>query len=323
MKLGVFFDVRNPRRWRTPWPDLYARTLEMVCEAERLGAESAWVTEHHFFEDGYVTQPLTLLSAFAAVTDRIRLGTAVTIGAFRHPQHLAEEAVVVDLISNGRLELGIGAGYVPEEYEVFGADISKRMGLADRAATQVRDLLWDTAMYPPPVQEHIPIWLGYQGPQGARRAGLLGVGLLAPDPALTVPYKQGLVEGGHDPLIARQGGLINVVVSSDPERTVALLVPHVHHQRATYAAARTGSPPFAPAFDDPPADLAVALRMIDEPGNDLVVATPDEAIELLRRRTSGAPVEHCYLWATIANMPTEIVEEHLRLAFGEVAAAVR
>ena len=323
MKLGLFYDVRNPAQWRRPWAEVYARTLELVEESERLGADSAWVTEHHFFDDGYVTQPLTLLAAFAARTTRLRLGTGVTIANFRHPQHLAEEAALVDLLSNGRLELGIGAGYVPAEYEAFGSDLSKRMTLTDAATVTVRDLLWGGELCPPPVQERVPVWLGYQGPQGARRAGRLGVGLLAPDQALLVPYQAGLVEGGHDPSIARQGGLLNIVVASDPERTAAIIAPHLHHQRSTYAAARTERPPFVPLVDEVSAGLAASLLDVEAPGNGFVVATPEEAVRLVAQRTAGAPVEHCYFWASVAAMPDDVVEEHVRLAFTEVAPAIR
>ena len=78
-KLGVYLDLRNPPAWRRDWNQLYGFTLELCEEAERLGADSVWLSEHHGFEDGYLTQPLTFASAIAARTRRIRIGTAVVI----------------------------------------------------------------------------------------------------------------------------------------------------------------------------------------------------------------------------------------------------
>src|SRR5690606_22136564 len=114
-------------------------------------------------------------------------------------RHVAEQASFIDNLSDGRLELGIGAGYAPHEFELFERDLGRRMTLADQSVRDLRALLWNGQLVPPPQQAQMPLWLGYQGPQGARRAGRLGVGLLAPNPALLSPYRDGLIEGGHDP----------------------------------------------------------------------------------------------------------------------------
>ena len=217
MKLGLFFDLRNPEPWARPWTELYGRTLELLEGAEDMGLQSAWFTEHHLFEDGYLPQPLTFLAAVAARARRITIGTAVLLGALRPAPLVAEEVAVVDQISGGRLELGIGAGYSPREYELYDRDLSHRYGLTDAAVAEIRRLLDDGVVTPPPAQRPFPIWLGYQGPQGARRAGRLGVGLLSLDQRLLEPYREGLVEGGYDPAVARTGGMLDVIVADDPE----------------------------------------------------------------------------------------------------------
>src|SRR5699024_1194018 len=87
---------------------------------------------------------------------------------------------------------------------------------------RVRDLLWGGELLPPPVQDQVPIWLGYQGPQGARRAGRLGVGLLSTKRELRTPYRDGLVEGGHDPSLARMGGVGGLLAADGAGRGAAV-----------------------------------------------------------------------------------------------------
>src|ERR671934_2095745 len=84
----------------------YAETLELVRLAESVGFHSAWVSEHHGSSDGYLPSLLPMLSAFAAATDRIELGTGVLLTPFHDPLRLAEDAATVDILSNGRLLLG-------------------------------------------------------------------------------------------------------------------------------------------------------------------------------------------------------------------------
>ena len=126
MNVGIYLDLRNPPPWKQDPARVYAFALELCEEAERLGAHSVWLSEHHGFEDGYLPQPLTFAAAVAARTARLRIGTAVLLAPLRDPAHIAEEAAVVDLVSDGRLELGLGAGYRVPEFEQFDADPARR-----------------------------------------------------------------------------------------------------------------------------------------------------------------------------------------------------
>src|SRR5690349_7546450 len=178
MKVGVYLDLRNPPQWERPWAAHYARSLELCEEAERLGAASVWISEHHLFEDGYLPQPLTFAAAVAARTTRVRIGTAVMLAGLRPAADIAEQAAVVDLISGGRMELGLGAGYRVPEFALYGSDISRRFELLERRAAEVRALWEAGTTTPPPAQERLPIWIGGGGPRAARIAGRLGEGLL-------------------------------------------------------------------------------------------------------------------------------------------------
>ncbi len=320
VKLGLFFDLRNPEPWARPWPDVYARTLELVERAEDGGLASVWFTEHHLFADGYLPQPLTFLAAVAARTRRITLGTAVLLGALRPAPLIAEEAAVVDQLSGGRLQLGIGAGYSPREYELYGKELSRRYGLTDAAVAEVRRLLDDGIVTPPPAQRPFPIWLGYQGPQGARRAGRLGVGLLSLDRSLLEPYREGLAEGGHDPASARTGGMLDVVVADDPEAALERILPHHLHQANTYAECAVAGTGVAPRVLTAEKVLSRRTGPGSVPG--LRVLTADEAADAIREATDGTPAEHVYLWASVAGMPGDLVDRHLELLCTEVAPAL-
>lgn len=318
MKLGLYFDLRNPAPWARPWPEVYGRALDLVVEAERLGAASVWFSEHHLFTDGYLPQPLTFAAAAAARTSRVRIGTAVLVAALRPAALVAEEAAVIDQLSGGRLELGIGAGYSVPEYELYNADITKRYGLTDAAVAEIRRLLDDGIATPPAAQNPFPLWLGYQGPQGAKRAGRLGVGLLSLDRSLLAPYRQGLIEGGHNPAIARTGGMLDIIVADDPEEAFERILPHYAHQLNSYRAAAV-----AGSGRDAPKEITVeklrggAAQKGQIPG--LRVLTPTDAVTAIREATEGSPVEHVYFWASVAGMPDDLVERHVDLTCTQVA----
>ena len=322
MKVGLYLDLRNPEPWARPWPEVYGGALDLVVEAERLGADMVWLSEHHLFDDGYLPQPLTMAAAIAARTSHIGIGTAVLLAALRPAILVAEEAAIVDQLSGGRLTLGIGAGYSIPEYEAYDTDISRRYGLTDAAVSEIRRLLDDGVTTPPAAQRPFPIWLGYQGPQGARRAGRLGVGLLSLHRELLEPYRDGLVEGGHDPAGACTGGVLDIVLADDPESAFERILPHYAHQLNSYRqAAVAGSGRPAPRIITADKLRGGAEHRHGIPG--LRVMTPPEAITAIGDATAGAPVQHVYLWASIAGMPDELVQRHIELLCTEVAPALR
>jgi alkanesulfonate monooxygenase SsuD/methylene tetrahydromethanopterin reductase-like flavin-dependent oxidoreductase (luciferase family) len=325
LKVGLFFDLRNPPGWRRPWAEHYRRTLDRIVEVDRLGGDAVWLTEHHGWEDGYLSQPLAFAAAIAARTERIRIGAGITLAPLRHPAHIAEEAALVDVISDGRLELGLGAGWSRPEFDLFGVDFQSRFSLTDAAVTAIRQLVADRLVTPPPVQDPLPLWLGYQSPKGAYRAGAMSVGLLSLDPALREPYHQGLREGGHDAAAARMGGLVNIVLADDPEAARERILPYYAYQFNSYRRARRSS-----SGEDPGPDLEITeLRTIEAgsgrwpSGPGLSVYTPEDAAAAIGERVDGLPVEHVYMWASIAGMPDDLVDRHVELVCTRLRALLQ
>lgn len=310
MRLGIYFDLRNPEQWRRPWPEHYERCLAFCARAEELGLDSIWLSEHHMFADGYLPQPLTFAAAVAARTRRVRIGTAVLLAPLRSPVEIAEQAAIVDILSGGRLELGLGAGYRIPEFELFGKPFDRRYAETDQTVRDLRRIWAEGRVTPPPVQVPPPLWLGYQGPLGARRAGRLGAGLLSMSRDLTRPYIEGVVEGGHDPSMARIGGAVSGLLSADPEAAWPRVREHVAYQSNSYAAYGVeGTDLPAPTPVDPEA-LRVAVRgRIPR----FFVATPEEMVPLLREFVRGRPVTDMFFWASVAAWPDDVVDEQLRM----------
>jgi alkanesulfonate monooxygenase SsuD/methylene tetrahydromethanopterin reductase-like flavin-dependent oxidoreductase (luciferase family) len=316
VNVGLYFDLRNPPEWRQDWHRLYRFTLEQCEEAERLGAHSIWVTEHHGFEDGYLPQPLAFAAAIAARTERIRIGTAIVIAPLHHPVHLAEQAAVVDILSGGRLDLGLGAGYRDAEYALFGADPARKGGATFDTARAIRGLWAEGSVTPPPVQERLPIWIGARSERNARRTGLLGEGLLRVAPELVGAYRAGLAEGGHDPAAARMAGPVNCFLSEDPERDWPRVAPHVGYQWTSYARYRDGVT-HEEARVDPDEWRARGIEQGTTSG--FLFDTPEEAARRIRAFGGDAPVETIFVWGSVAGMDEALVRENVGLVCTRLA----
>lgn len=120
MRLGIFSVVDHyPNHIERSIEQFYAELLEQGRQADRLGFESFWIAEHHFHEYGVVPRPALVLAALASCTTRIRLGAAVVVLPFDSPLRVAEDFAMVDILSGGRLVLGVGSGYLQHEFEGF------------------------------------------------------------------------------------------------------------------------------------------------------------------------------------------------------------
>jgi alkanesulfonate monooxygenase SsuD/methylene tetrahydromethanopterin reductase-like flavin-dependent oxidoreductase (luciferase family) len=322
VRLGLYLDMRNPPRWRRPWADHYARWLELVEEADRLGVDSVWLSEHHFFEDGYLSQPLAFAAAIAARTRRARIGTAVMLPALKQAAALAEEAALVDVLSNGRLDLGVGAGYRAPEFEAFAADITQRYDLVEARVREVRELWAHGRVVPGPVQEPVPWWGGFFGPRGVRLAGRLGMGLLAAIPELVPAYLAGLEEGGHPASAARYAQPWNIVLADDPDAAWPRIREHLAYawdSYGRYLVEGTAQPP-PPPVD--PEQMRSEGSGMGERGAFFMVLTPTDAAEFLRGVVTRIPLEETFFWSSIAGMPEDLEARHVQLLCTELRPLV-
>jgi alkanesulfonate monooxygenase SsuD/methylene tetrahydromethanopterin reductase-like flavin-dependent oxidoreductase (luciferase family) len=135
MEFGILF-TSHPDHAREPYPhrDVHARVTAEIQAADALGYDTAWVAEHHFSNQyGIMPDVFTYLGYLAAKTARIRLGTAVVTVPLYEPVRVVENLAFVDVLSGGRIILGLGSGYRPYEFEGFGRDFEARHDTQEEA----------------------------------------------------------------------------------------------------------------------------------------------------------------------------------------------
>ena len=160
--------------------------IEQIVYAEQLGFDTVWLPEHHFSPgDGYNPAPLTFAAAIAARTKKIKIGTWLLLLPLHHALEVAEQAAIIDIISDGRLILGLGLGYRKEEYEAFGVSRKHRASRMEEGLEVIRKALGteqfsfsgrhydlkDASVYPKPVQQPgPPIWVAGNSKAAMKRA---------------------------------------------------------------------------------------------------------------------------------------------------------
>jgi alkanesulfonate monooxygenase SsuD/methylene tetrahydromethanopterin reductase-like flavin-dependent oxidoreductase (luciferase family) len=185
---GILHDFRQPLPHRESLTTYYADCLEEIVEAEHLGFDTVWMPEHHLAADGMLPSPLVMAAAIAARTKRIRIGTSILVLPLHHPVRVAEDAAVVDLISGGRLVLGIGQGYAADEFAAFGVERRHRAQLLDEGVAVLRQAWsgsvdfqgeqYDGLQVTPKPERPIPLFIGGVTKAGLGRAARLGDGVI-------------------------------------------------------------------------------------------------------------------------------------------------
>jgi probable F420-dependent oxidoreductase len=308
MGLGFGLLSAQLRPGETDWTRAYDETVRLAMDAERLGFTSAWTTEHHFVDDGYMPSLLVVGAALAQATSRIELGTGVVLAPMHHPLRLAEDAATVQLLSHGRLVLGLGLGWSEIEYAGLGAD-ARRRGRAMDEILQILPRAWSgepfthtgdvydlpTLGVRPTPPSRIPVVVGGGAEPAIRRAARLADGIFANAPAEKfVEQVRWVLDEcgriGRDPATFRF--IHYSVLLPGPSREAAL----ARYREALWAmqwkysdmeasATRSLPPPSAPAFDRPDEDLAKGRATYAGRADDLVDALLD-----IRGR-AGVPVE--------------------------------
>jgi alkanesulfonate monooxygenase SsuD/methylene tetrahydromethanopterin reductase-like flavin-dependent oxidoreductase (luciferase family) len=284
------FDMRSPS-WAGPAADLYGAAIDMCAWAETRGAMIAVLSEHHGAEDGHLPAPLTLASAIAARTSQLAILLAAVPIPLWDLVRLAEEMVVVDLISRGRVSYVLGLGHRSEEYDHFGADMSTRGRAADEMLAALGPLLrGEPTEYRGRRVRVTPWCASSDGPflmiaggsrAAARRAAAHGLGFVSQtdSPGLRKYYEEQCRAHGHEPGIFQfpvPGAPTTVFVADDVEAAWDELGPHLLHDAVTAASYRPHDDSVASITR---ADSVAELRAADGPYR---IFTTGEAAEYVR-----------------------------------------
>ena len=241
-------DMRRAPGSPTNRQDLYKSALEMCAYADKNGCSNVIISEHHGSADGYLPSALTMAAAIAAVTDRTRLSISALVLPLLEPVHTAEETLVVDQISGGRVDVIVGLGYVRSELAMFGLEDHSRVALLEeklpiylRALTGEPFAVGDKtiAVTPGPVQRPRPqVLLAATVPAAARRAARLadGVHCIVPREQLAPHYLAERERLGLDRgmIVGGDASSASLFVSDDPERTWSVLAPYLLHEVNSY-----------------------------------------------------------------------------------------
>jgi alkanesulfonate monooxygenase SsuD/methylene tetrahydromethanopterin reductase-like flavin-dependent oxidoreductase (luciferase family) len=296
MKFSYLISFRNPSELsKLASADFYAAMFEQIEFLDRAGFETIWTTEHHFVDDGYLSSVMPMMAAIAARTRRIKVGSFVLLAPFYHPLRLAEDAALIDVISNGRLRLGIGVGYRHEEFEIFQIPRNERLGRT-LEAIEIMRRAWtgdrfdfegkhfsfrNARVLPKPVSPKGPelLW-GGMNPASIKRCARLDFGFACNLGAAEIKqFHEALRELGKDPASYNVVNSTAVYVAESEDQAWNEIAPGLLYQMELYGkwlgegGIETSS--FRPEPD--------ALR------KSAILGPPKQVIEQLRHFLAGHP----------------------------------
>lgn len=308
MGLGFGLLSAQLRPGEKDWTRAYDETIRLAVEAERLGFDSVWTTEHHFVDDGYMPSLAVTSAAIAASTAEIEIGTGVLLAPLHHPLRIAEDAATVSLLSGGRFVLGLGLGWSDVEYEALGVDKTKR-GAAMEEVLQILPQAFsgkpfqhsgDVYDFPevgvrPTPSSKVPVLIGGGAEAAIRRAARLADGIFANVPREALLQQVKWIEDecekiGRDPSELRIVHYSVILPGESEEAAMDHYLEHVWQMYWKYSdmeasATRSGPPTAAPPFDQSKRDSLY--------GRSTVAGTSEQIVDSLNeiREAAGRPVE--------------------------------
>ena len=338
LKVGVgLFTGQIPAGSPRTFHQEYRDYLELVRKVEEVGLDSAWVSEHHFAADGYLPSLTEMLAAFAAVTERIELGTGVVLAPFHDPIRLAENFAVVDQISGGRVISGFGIGWRDEEFREFNIPVRTRVRRLEEIVEILR-LAWneerfsysgkyyrydDVAVIPKPARMP-PIFIGGFVDDAIRRAGRIGDGYLSsraqPErvaQAFAMAAEERKKAGRDGPPLV--GVLQNAFVTENPDRDWPMVRDGIGHQLGVYTGWREGTDLPGKPLEVKPPDEEVIRK-------STAYGTPDQVVDFLQpviEALGGYPEGHLILRLHYPGMDAEPAARAIELLGKEVAPRLK
>lgn len=326
---GLWYDFRQKVPFSQDYESFYRECLDEIVEGEALGFSDVWLSEHHFVDDGYLASPLTVAAGIAGRTTRIGIGTNILLLPMHNPLRVAEDAAAVDLVSGGRFTLGVAAGYIPHEFEAFGASMKNRPSLMEEGIEILRRALeegrtghegkrWSFRDLPfePRPKRGVPIYVGAVNEPAIDRAARLGDGFLTGpgDPAwLRDTYRQSLASHGRNPDDYPFNVSTAVFVHEDSDYAKRIQTEHLAYRESRYAEWAT------PLGQEPPKPM----RPGDFNPDEQAAGTPDEVAEKLIELHGRAPYDHLCFWGRPPTATHEEALSSMRLFAREVAPRVR
>lgn len=314
----------------------FQEALAEAVHGEELGFDSVWLEEHHSIRNHYWPSPLLALAGIATRTSRLLLGTDIVVLPFYHPVRAAEDAAMLDVMSNGRAIFGAAIGYRPPEFELYGVSLDDRGARYAEMLKLIRALWTQDSVdfagrfytikgtIEPKPSRPIPIWLGGWGDLSLKRAAQLGDAWV-PGPtanlekllAAQTKYRACLVDAGKDPSAAPTPLTREVVVADTRERAWELAEKYVMvNYRDEYGGG--WKHPLIGSQDQTPVDQLAALTT-----DRFVIGNPDDCVKAIRRFGDTFGVDHLICRLYFPGMPHDHIMRELELLSREVFPAFR
>jgi len=332
--------------------EIVKEQFELMYAAEDLGFDSIQPAEHDFSEYGYLASPQVSLAAVAARTKRIRLGTGIVVLPFHNPIRVAEDFAPLDLMSDGRVDLGLGRGYQPMEFAGFGIDQTKSREMFDEGVKLIHKC-WtedrvtfkgkfyqaeDLCVRPKPLQKpHPPIYMACLSPETFAIAGAYGfnifmssaLGLSADHAKAGVgAYRKARAAAGFDPETGLISNLFMIYVADTMERA------HADFSGPMTWYYRTIAKYVAPPDDQPPVKgyeryqdsrkLAASIEFDDFVKSPvLACGDVDHCVERVTHLAREFGFNEMLCWTRIGGIEAKKVKHAMDLISGKVIPAVK